>query len=427
MKQRWIMVLAGLIIILVSVMGWGAVYVDVETEEGSFTIELDAAARNGGAAFLGLAEGWVDWVDPRNGEPKHGERYYEGTAMSWVKKDEGGEALLVGNLGRTFTGADGQKNWNNGAGVELFDDVAGATGLTARSVAMVQQDGPHTLDGDWAVLLKDADEYYGGLWSRVGTVVSNWSVVEALAGRAVDESGWMASPVAVTGTRIHGDAAEIETWRAVAESNAPSCGMGEVGLEVAGEGGTLHCRMAGKGKYAITHTTNLLDAVWNVNWMNWNDGDGDLEESFPFSTATNAFGKQRNFAVVAVEYPELGGPTVTGTYSFRVEWEMGGTNKNQIYQYDLDVGAETGMVWQLDWATQSEVVQSASCNQFIIGRSGAHSMGISMVISDWGQIPYYFLGEAHAGDGAGRFRMWEWMSGGNVWGSWIGRAVPSDE
>ena len=113
-----------------------AVYVDVETEAGTFTIEMDAGARNGGAAFLGLAEGWMDWVDPRNGQLKHGVGYHAGTAMSWVKKDEKGEAVLVGNLGYAFTGADGGRNWNNGGGIQMQDDVSGATGLTARSVAM---------------------------------------------------------------------------------------------------------------------------------------------------------------------------------------------------------------------------------------------------------------------------------------------------
>ena len=399
-------------------MASGAVYVDVETDAGTFTIEMDAGARNGGAAFLGLAEGWVDWVDPRNGQPRSGARYYEGTEMGWVRKDSGGEAVLVGNTGRRFMGTDGNRNWNNGAGVEFLDDISGPTGLTARSVAMIQQTGPHTLDGRFAVFLKDGNEDCGGIWSRVGTVVSNWGTVVELSARAVDESEWMESPAAVTGMRVHGDGDEIAAWRAVAEAKAASCGMGEAGLAVEGESGTLRCRMEGKGRYAIAHTTNLTDAVWNVNWMNWNEGDGALEETLPFSTAADAFGPRRSFAVVEVDYPELGGPSVEGKYSFRVEWEMGQDGENEVYQYDLDVGAGTGMVYQLDWATQSTVLRSAACDQFQIGRGGAHSMGVSMVISDWWQVPYYWLGEETAGAGRGRFRMWEWVRNGEAWGNW---------
>lgn len=401
-----------------------AVYVDVETDAGTFTIEMDEGARNGGAAFLGLAAGWVDWVDPRNGKPRQGERYFEGTEMGWVQKDEGGDALLVGNLGRWFTGADGGKNRNNGAGWAWRDDIAGPTGLTARSVAMVQQNGPHSIDGCFAVFLKDADAYYGGRWSRIGTVASNWGVVEAMAGRAVDGSGWMESPAEVTGIRIHGDEGEIAAWRAAAASNAPCCGMGEAGLGFAGGEATLTCRMEGKGRYAIAHTTNLTDEAWIVNWMNWNEGEGALEETLPFSTATNAMGKQRHFAVVAAEYPELGGPTVTGKYSFRVEWEAGDGEENQVYQYDLDVGAGTGMAWRLDAATQSEVLESAELNQIMVGRSGAHSTGVSFVVPEWWHVPYYWLGEAPGDEGHGRFRMWEAVSGGEVWGTWRGQDVP---
>lgn len=398
----------------------GAVYVDVETEAGTFTIEMDAGARNGGAAFLGLAEGWVDWIDPRNGQPRQGARYFEGTEMGWVFRDDGGEGVLLGNLGRDFTGWDGGRNRNNGAGVELTDDIAGAMGLAARSVAMVQ-DGPHSINGRWAVMLKDAEDWYGGRWSRVGTVVSNWGVVEALAGRSVDANGWLEESVAVTGMRVHGDAGDIASWRAVAESNAPVCGVGEAGLAFDGEKATLVCRMEGKRQYAIAHTTNLTDKAWTVNWMNWNEGDGVLEEHLDFSTAADAMGKRRSFAVVTAEYPELGGPKVEGKYSFRVEWEMGTSGENMVFQYDLDIAAGTGMAYQLDAETQSEVLRSASLDQIIVQRGGAHSTMVSFIVGAWMQVPYYWLGEMEAGDGAGRFRMWEYITGGEVWGSWAGR------
>lgn len=51
-----------------------------------------------------------------------------GTAMGWVLKDDAGEGVLVGNLGYAFTGTDGGRNWNNGGGIQLQDDVAGDRG-----------------------------------------------------------------------------------------------------------------------------------------------------------------------------------------------------------------------------------------------------------------------------------------------------------
>lgn len=59
MRQRWILVLAGLINILVSVTGWGTVYVDVETTGGTFMIEMDVGVRHGEAT-----DGYFDAVVP---------------------------------------------------------------------------------------------------------------------------------------------------------------------------------------------------------------------------------------------------------------------------------------------------------------------------------------------------------------------------
>lgn len=390
-----------------------AVYADVETSLGTFTIELDATARNGGAAFLALAQGWVDWLDPQTKAPQHGEPYYGGTAVGWIFKDGKDNPVLVGNLGRTITDGNGGRNWNNGAGIELLDDISGSTGLTARSVAMVQQDGPHTIDGRWAVMLENADDYFGGRWSRIGTVVSNWGVVEALAGRPVDANGWMEVPVETSAVRIHGDPEETDAWRTEAQKTWPTATWVEARMTPTG----IKWLIPGHSRFK-TRTTDSLLGKWNTpEW--WNEGE-------PLDASWETFGLdgQTGFAAgrfAAVSYPELGGPTVTGKYSFRVEWEMGPGDTNQIYQYDLDVGANTGMVWQLDLATQSQALRSATLDQIIIRQGGAHSTLVSFVISAWWQVPYYWLGETEKGSNNGRYRMWEFLTGDDVWGDWAGR------
>ncbi|MBR4189426.1 MAG: peptidylprolyl isomerase [Kiritimatiellae bacterium] len=399
----------------------GAVYVDVETTEGTFTIELDPAARNGGAAFLGLAEGWIDWVDPRNGQPRHGTPYFDGTSFSLVQKNQDGNTVVLGDYGRVFTAIDGTTNWNNGAGIEMPDDVSGPTGLVPRSVAMVQEGKPHSIDGRFAVLLADADDWYGGHWNRIGEVVEGWEVVEAIASGPRDEaSGVLVAPVAINAMRVRGSAEELAAWKAVAETLAPACVSGEAGLSVEGGQGTLQCRIAGKGPWAVSHTTNLCAPVWSVDWMGFNEGDESMDRNLGFATEEGAMGRRQFFAVTAAEYPELGGPTVTGRYSFRVEWEMLPGETNQVYQYDLDVGAGTGMVWQLDLETQRTVLRSAPLDQIDIQRGGAHSTLVSFVIGAWWQIPYYWLASPEKDAPAGRYRMWEYMSGGEVWGPWAG-------
>ncbi len=392
------------------------VYADVETSVGTFTIALDPAARNGAAAFLGLAEGWLDWVDPRTGEPKHGQRYFGGTAVDWMYKDAHGSAVLVGNLGRPFTDGNGNRNWNNGAGIELPDDIHAPTGLTARSVAMVQQQGPHTLDGRWAVMLENADAFYGGRWSRIGTVVSNWSVVEALARRPADADGWIEPPAAVTEVRVHGDAAEIADCRTAAQVAAPAAEW----VEARTQPGGIAWRIPGFSLFG-TRTAETLSSGWNTLDL--------CNERGPLDVSWEAFGLdgRTGFAAgrfAAVSYPEFGGPTVTGRYSFRVEWEMGAGETNQIYQYDLDIGADTGMVWQLDLETQTSVLRSATLDQIVVRRGGARSTMVSFVIGSWWQIPYYWLACPEPDAPSGRYRMWEYMSGGEVWGPWTGLHRP---
>lgn len=397
---------------------WGAVYVDVETAAGTFTIEMDAGARNGGAAFLGLAEGWVDWVDPQTGEPRQGERYYEGTAMSWVLKDEAGNASAVGNLGRPLTDAEGNKNWNNGAGVELFDDVDAGGALTARSVVMVQQDGPHSIDGGFAVLLKDAAAIYTGRWSRVGTVVSNWSVVTALAGRPIDANGWMEAPVATTGMRVHGDAGEIAGWRAEAETNGlfPEVSWAAAHSTESG----IRWMIPAQSRFTMETTEDLL-GTWKTDTF-WNEREacdaGWQELGMPGRT----WFLKEDFLTLA--YSEFTGPRVAGQYAFRVEWEKGGAGENEIYEYDLDVGAGTGMVWRLDLETQTEFLESAALELVMLGRIGAHSTGVALFVPDWWHLPYYWLGGTSSDAESGRFRMWDAISEREVWGRWKGQTLP---
>lgn len=461
MKRFWI-AMGAVSAVLVEGVAAGAVYVDVETTEGTFTVEMDESARNGGAAFLGLAEGWVDWVDALNGEPKHGERYFEGTWVNWVLQDGEGRPVMLGDFGRMFHGADGEDKWNNGSGAEMPDDVSGNPPMPARSVAMLQKGGiepwewvaspawptmPHGLDGRWGVALQDAEEYCMARWSRVGTVVSNWDVVEALAARSAEaskagsaskgsarrrgrmrnakglEMSWrvLSAPVEVTGTRVHGDAAAIAAWRAVAASNAPTCGTGQTGLAMDGGSGTLLCGMEGKGRYAIAHTTNLTDRIWNLNWMNWNESDGALVETNGFSTAEGAFGPRRFFASPVVEFPALGGPEAgkMERFTFKVEWELGGTNGNPVFLYNLDMVNSTGMVWQLDAETQSVALRSAAVYDVEEVRSGGHSTRVGFLNTEWWQAPYYWLAEEKAGDGRGRFRLWDAATGDETWGTWM--------
>lgn len=389
-------------------------YAEVETEAGSFTIALDwEEAPNGCGAFAALAEGLADWVNPQSGRAEKGVPYHPGTSMSWVPWDETEEVVALGNRGRVFTGADGETNAANGSGLTLEDDIrdGGGRSLPARSVAMMNAAGPDTLDGRWAVLLKDADAYYGGRWSRIGTVVGNWDVVESIAGRTRDAAtGMLVSPVEVTGVRVWSDPPEaLEAWRAGA-TNWPACGYGDAALEVEGTAGTLRCGWGPKSQCAVVHCGDLTAASKDVVWMDWNEGAEEAWMELPFQASEEGatpFGQRHFCAVAEVEYPELAGPEFPGEgYGLWVEWQ-GGDGTRAHYLFELDWSSGTGMAWtetETGWTNYATVIFA---DQW---RAGARSRSAMAVMPmRLGPLQLYFLhtyqlGMAGAG-GKGRFQV----------------------
>ena len=431
MKKCWI-------VPLVAAMGcaWNAGaaewFAEVETTAGAFTIRLDwENAPNGCGAFAALAEGRTDWVNPQSGKAEKGVEYFPGTAMSWVQNNaEGTEKLLLGNRGRLFAGTDGTANVSNGSGLTLEDDIrdGGGRGLAARSVAMMNAEGPDTLDGRWAVFLKDGEAYYGGKWSRIGTVASNWGVVESIAGGARDAAtGLLESPATVTGVRVWSVPAEaMEAWRAGA-TNWPSCGQGNVAVDVSGTNGTLHCGWRPKSQYAVVHCGDLREAARNIVWMDWNEGAEEAWAELPFQATEEGsmpFGKCHFCAVAEVGYRELTGPSLLGSgYGLLTEWQWGDGSVD-LFLHELDWNAGTGTVWRATddggW-TNSAVVAGIG-----FWRTGAHSGELAMAeeeregVFTYTRVYRYRLG-AHGADGTGRFRMTVFAGMGGmieVWGDY---------
>ena len=389
-------------------------HAEVETTAGSFTIALDwEEAPNGCGAFVALAEGVADWVNPQSGRAEKGVPYHPGTSMSWVPWDETEEVVALGNRGRMFVGTDGETNAANGSGLMLEDDIrdGGGRSLPARSVAMMNTAGPDTLDGRWAVLLKDADAYYGGRWSRIGTVVSNWNVVERIAGGARDdETTLLVSPVEVTGVRVWSDPPEaLEAWRTWA-TNWPACGLGEVGMEINGTNGLLRCGWGPKSLCAVVHCGDLTAASKEVVWMDWNEGAEESWMELPFQASEEGatpFGQRHFCAVAEVEYPELAGPEFPGEgYGLWVEWQ-GGDGTRAHYLYELDWSSGTGTAWaemETGWTNYSTVIFA---DQW---RAGARSRSAMAVMPmRLGPLQLYFLHTYQLGmtgaDGKGRFQV----------------------
>lgn len=393
-------------------------YAEVETTGGDFTIALEwESAPNGCEAFSGLAEGLADWVNPQSGKMEHGVEYYPGTAVSWGQRDEAGDMLLVGNRGRIFTGSGGTTNADNGAGVEFPDDLreGGGRNLAARSVAMMNREKPDSLDGRWAIFLKEGNAYYGGQWSRIGTVVSNWAVVEALAARERDpDTGLMVEPATVTGVQVWSDPADVAAaWR-VGATNFPSCTENPLDLRVAGTNGSVRFKVEPRSHFSFVRKGDLADAAIVIE--DWNEEHECRTNELAFLTVPAGesddgiarFGTQHFFSagVSEVSYPALTGPALPGNgYGLLTEWQWRDGSVDQ-YLHVFDWVKGTGMVWKATegggW-TNTALVLGMDC-----WRDGAHCGQLAMaevVLGDiWSYIYRYWLG-APGADGVGRFRM----------------------
>ena len=272
--------------------------------------------------------------------------------------------------------------------------------------------------------MEDCDAYFGGQWSRIGTVASNWGVVESIAGGARDgTTGLLETPATVTGVRIWSEPPEaMEAWRAGA-TNWPKCGLGEVAVEVAGTNGTLRCGWGPKSQYAVAHGADLTAEAKTVAWMDWNEGPESVwtDISFfatkdPSPTGTVWFGPRHFCAVEEVRYPELAEPGLKGFgHDFITEYQWGDGNV-ETFSHELDWSAATGTVWKV--TEGGEKTYDSTVVGMGLWRAGAQS--VELVLGEW--VPstgvlYYFcyrLGVEGA-DGVGRFQL---VSTREVWGDW---------
>ena len=424
MKKAIIALLAGLACGMAHGVEGEAVYADVETDAGTFTIELDAAGNPEGVlAFAGLTEGWLDWLDPRTGTMRTGVRYMEETAMDWVQREEADEVLLLGNRG--YAGA-------GGSGLQLRDGIPGGpeerVRLAVRSVAMINSDGPDTLDGTWAIFLKDGEPYYGGRWGRIGTVVSNWAAVETMAAGETDGNNTLKSPFTVRRVSLRGP----DGWEDALKTgltNLPSFGRGRVKeLTVSGTNGTVTCTADGMSRWALVHTTNMTGES-RVIWVDINEDEGTRDTPLDFQAAeegTMPFGERRFFSVSELTYPELGGPTVGGGHIWlETAWEWGDGSVDK-YLHRLD----TGEVYHEDgsgtWTNEATILaagfwQRGVYSGMLVMREQKLDGGLGVTQEYW-----YTLGEEEPG----RFRMSVFVGPPvgtlEVWGHyrWVG--VPQE-
>jgi peptidyl-prolyl cis-trans isomerase A (cyclophilin A) len=146
------------------------------TSEGQFTARLfDAEVPKTVANFAGLADGSIEWTDPRTGK-KVKQPYYNGTIFHRVIADfmiQGGDPLGQGTGGPGYTFAD---EFNP----KLRHSKPGVLSMANR--------GPNTNGGQFFITLVPTP-WLDDKHSVFGEVIDGMTIVEKIGGTATSKPG----------------------------------------------------------------------------------------------------------------------------------------------------------------------------------------------------------------------------------------------
>ncbi len=152
-------------------------FADVVTSMGTFRIELrPSLAPRAVANFVGLAEGSVEWTDPRTGELRSGEPLYRDLLFHRVVP------------GLTIQTGDPLGNGTGGPGYSFPDEFSEQLLHDRAGVVSMANAGPDTNGSQWFVTLRPM-RHLDGKHSAFGVVVEGMDVVEAIGAVPVGRRG----------------------------------------------------------------------------------------------------------------------------------------------------------------------------------------------------------------------------------------------
>jgi peptidyl-prolyl cis-trans isomerase A (cyclophilin A) len=153
----------------IRVPGTGTLYARFVTTQGNIVVRLEEqrapkTVRN----FVGLATGDQEWADPRTGEAKKGQPYYNGTIFHRVIPDfmiQGGDPLGQGT---------------GGPGYKFEDEFHAELRHTGPGILSMANAGPRT-NGSQFFITERATPHLDNKHSVFGTVIAGIDVVRAIA------------------------------------------------------------------------------------------------------------------------------------------------------------------------------------------------------------------------------------------------------
>jgi len=146
------------------------------TTEGKFSVKLfDDLAPKTVANFTGLAEGTIEWTDPRTGK-KSKSPYYNGTIFHRVID------------GFMIQGGDPLGQGTGGPGYKFADEFHPKAKHTKAGILSMANAGPNTNGGQFFITL-DATPWLDNKHSVFGEVVSGMDVITKIGSTQTSKTG----------------------------------------------------------------------------------------------------------------------------------------------------------------------------------------------------------------------------------------------
>ena len=332
------------------------IFADFSTSAGAFTVELDyVRAPRTVANFIGLATGEQAWRDPETGGIRTN-GFYDGTAIHLIRYDD---SLVPGTTNRLaiqsglrrVRNASGVGAWTGGPGYAVLDETTNGLSHSNGVISMVQG-GPHEGASEYMVTCTNAAVYWDGLQTVFGHVVSNMSVVHAIAQIPLS-NGFPQLAVAVSNVAIRRVGAAAEAFD-VSAWDLPQVVASETELRV-GSGTNLSSiayDVPPASRYFIGRTTNLMEASWTIDEVGFHSGAAAIRVTNSFSAG--AFGPRYFFHAAQSHYPVYSAILLGPGIQFAAEGSDGLSR-----QYLIDLRGGSGNATGI-WAAVSNGTPIAS-------------------------------------------------------------------
>lgn len=383
------------------------IFADFSTSMGAFTVALDyVRAPRAAANFIGLATGERKWLDPELGiATTNG--FLAGTRFhSFVKTVEGAATNTLAIRGglRPVRDAGGTATYTGDPGYSILQETTNGLSHSNGVISMVNV-GPHSAGSEFMLVVSN-NPAWDGTHSVFGNVVSNMSVVQAIAAAATDADGVPLVPVAVSNVSIRRVGGAAMAFDVQAQS-LPMPTQTVATLQIAGgTNATLSYAVPGQCEHFIVHVTNLLNFSRAIDPAGYNTSATPATNAVPFTTPP--FGSNHFFHAAEVQYPVFSAFQPGSYLHFAATWSSGDT-----YHYFLNVTAATGR-WALVKAGESTYAETGNVTSVRWRIINANSTQFNF-LQGWNDL-YYTLGFATPGITNGRY----YLEAYDAWGWFLG-------